>query len=30
VYKRQFHIEGLQEDAFPIPEPVSICEYVEA
>jgi predicted RNase H-like HicB family nuclease len=25
-----FYIEGLQEDAFPIPEPVSICEYVEA
>ena len=25
-----FHLEGLQEDAFPIPEPVSIREYVEA
>jgi len=23
-----FHLEGLQEDAFLIPEPVSICEYV--
>lgn len=25
-----FHIEGLQEDGIPIPEPVSTCEYVEA
>lgn len=25
-----FHLEGLQEDGEPIPEPVSICEYVEA
>ena len=25
-----FHIEGLQEDAFPIPERVSICEEVES
>lgn len=25
-----FHLEGLQEDGFTIPEPVSICEYVEA
>lgn len=25
-----FHLEGLQEDGFPLPEPVSICEYVEA
>jgi predicted RNase H-like HicB family nuclease len=25
-----FHLEGLQEDGSPIPEPVSICEYVEA
>ena len=25
-----FHLEGLQEDGAPIPEPVSICEYVEA
>ncbi|MCT7966444.1 type II toxin-antitoxin system HicB family antitoxin [Laspinema sp. D1] len=24
-----FHLEGLQEDGFPIPESVSICEYVE-
>ncbi|KGF71708.1 hypothetical protein DO97_16190 [Neosynechococcus sphagnicola sy1] len=25
-----FHLEGLQEDGESIPEPVSICEYVEA
>ncbi len=25
-----FHIEGLQEDGLAIPEPVSICDYVEA
>ena len=25
-----FHIEELQEDSFAIPEPVYICEYVEA
>ncbi|HAO12526.1 MAG TPA: hypothetical protein DCQ51_15475 [Planktothrix sp. UBA8407] len=25
-----FHLEGLQEEGFNIPEPVSICEYVEA
>jgi len=26
----QFHIEGLREDGLSIPEPTSICEYVEA
>ncbi len=25
----QFHIEGLQEDGTPVPEPTSVCEYVE-
>ncbi|NJP09736.1 MAG: type II toxin-antitoxin system HicB family antitoxin [Leptolyngbyaceae cyanobacterium RU_5_1] len=25
-----FHLEGLREDGGIIPEPVSICEYVEA
>jgi predicted RNase H-like HicB family nuclease len=25
-----FHLEGLKEDGSSIPEPVSICEYVEA
>jgi predicted RNase H-like HicB family nuclease len=24
-----FHLESLQEEGDPIPEPVSICEYVE-
>ena len=24
-----FHLEGLQEDSSPIPESISICEYVE-
>ncbi len=26
----QFHIEGLREEGLPIPEPTSLCEYVEA
>jgi predicted RNase H-like HicB family nuclease len=26
----RFHVEGLQEDGLPIPEPVSICEFVDA
>jgi len=26
----RFHIEGLLEDGLPIPEPSSICEFVEA
>ncbi|MGV0026837.1 type II toxin-antitoxin system HicB family antitoxin [Phormidesmis priestleyi] len=25
-----FHLEGLKQDGSPVPEPVSICEYVEA
>jgi predicted RNase H-like HicB family nuclease len=24
-----FHLEGLREDGFSVPEPISICEYVE-
>ncbi len=26
----QFHLDGLREDGLPIPEPNTICEYVEA
>ncbi|WP_017718572.1 type II toxin-antitoxin system HicB family antitoxin [Kamptonema formosum] len=26
----QFHLEGMREDGLPIPEPRSLCEYVEA
>lgn len=26
----RFHIEGLIEDGLPVPEPSSVCEYVEA
>ena len=26
----RFHIEGLQADGLPVPEPTSIAEYVEA
>lgn len=26
----QFHIEGLKQDRLPIPEPTTVCEYVEA
>ena len=26
----RFHIEGLQEDHLPIPEPSSVVDYVEA
>ena len=26
----QFHIEGLREEGFPVPEPSSIFEFVEA
>ncbi len=26
----QFHLDGLREDGLPIPEPKTICEYVEA
>ena len=25
-----FHIEGLKEDGVPVPEPTSVCDYVEA
>jgi predicted RNase H-like HicB family nuclease len=25
-----FHIEGLKEDGIPVPEPTSVCDYVEA
>ncbi|MCF6154215.1 MAG: type II toxin-antitoxin system HicB family antitoxin [Candidatus Brocadia sp.] len=24
-----FHIDGLREDGLPIPEPTTICEYIE-
>ncbi len=24
------HLDGLREDGLPIPEPTSICEYLEA
>ena len=24
-----FHIKGLQEDGLPIPQPTTICEFVE-
>jgi predicted RNase H-like HicB family nuclease len=26
----RFHIEGLKQDGFPVPEPTSIADYVEA
>ena len=26
----RFHVDGLREDGLPIPEPTSVCEYVEA
>jgi predicted RNase H-like HicB family nuclease len=25
-----FHLEGLQLEGLPIPEPITICEYIEA
>jgi len=25
----RFHLEGLKADKLPIPEPTSICDYVE-
>lgn len=25
-----FHLEGLREEGLPIPEPTSLCQYVEA
>lgn len=24
-----FHIDGLKEDGLPVPEPATICEYIE-
>jgi len=24
-----FHLDGLREDGLPVPQPTSICEYVE-
>jgi len=26
----EFHLEGLREDGLPIPEPTTLCDYVEA
>ncbi len=26
----RFHLDGLREDGLAIPEPTSVCEYVEA
>ena len=26
----EFHIEGLREDGLPVPQPKTLCEYVEA
>ena len=26
----RFHIDGLNEDGFPVPSPTSLAEYVEA
>jgi predicted RNase H-like HicB family nuclease len=26
----RFHVEGLEEDGLPVPEPQSVVEYVEA
>ncbi|MFD2183942.1 type II toxin-antitoxin system HicB family antitoxin [Rhodoplanes azumiensis] len=26
----RFHIEGLEEDGLPVPQPTSLAEYVEA
>jgi predicted RNase H-like HicB family nuclease len=25
----EFHIEGLREDGLPVPDPTTLCEYVE-
>lgn len=25
----EFHIDGMREDGLPIPEPTTLCEYVE-
>lgn len=26
----RFHIDGLREDGLPVPEPVSLAEYIDA
>jgi predicted RNase H-like HicB family nuclease len=26
----EFHVEGLRDDGLPIPEPTTLCEYVDA
>ncbi|WP_333363409.1 type II toxin-antitoxin system HicB family antitoxin [Microcoleus sp. herbarium14] len=26
----EFHLEGLRQEGLPIPEPTTLCEYVEA
>ena len=26
----EFHLEGLREEGLPIPEPTTLCDYVEA
>ena len=26
----RFHIEGLQDDGLPVPEPTSLAEYIDA
>ena len=26
----RFHLDGLREDGLPIPEPSTVCEYVQA
>jgi predicted RNase H-like HicB family nuclease len=26
----RFHLDGMQEDGHPVPQPTSICEYVDA
>ena len=25
-----FHIDGLKEDGIPVPEPTTVCDYIEA
>ena len=25
----RFHVEGLREDGLPVPQPTSVCDYVE-
>lgn len=26
----RFHLDGMREDGLPVPEPSSVCEYIEA